>query len=167
MTLAPTFDAASVSLNSVHHADDNAAAATVRRLPPFSLRLSADERARLIGEAAGIPLGTYIKTKLLGDASPPRVRRSGVSIEDRKALAQVLAVLGRSRLSSNLNQLAHLAHIGALPLTPEVEAELLSALRDLHEVRRLLLVALGKNAAVFAGVDVTSSPFADASGDGS
>lgn len=110
---------------------------------PFSLRLTASERARLLDEAAGCPLGTYIKAKVLGGTPPIRMRRSGLSIENRKALAQLVAVLGRSRLASNLNQLAHLANIGALPVTPELEAELLAALHDVREVRHLLLVALG------------------------
>ena len=114
-----------------------------RRPPPFSLRLSEDERARLTGEASGAPLGAYIKAKVLGESVPLRMRRSGLALEDRKALSQLLAVLGRSRIANNLNQLAHLANTGSLPVTPEVEAELVEALRDIHEVRRLLLVALG------------------------
>ena len=113
------------------------------RPPPFSLRLSEDERARLTGEASGAPLGAYIKAKVLGESLPLRMRRSGLALEDRKALSQLLAVLGRSRVANNLNQLAHLAHSGSLPLTPEVEAELVEALREIHEVRRLLLIALG------------------------
>ncbi len=114
-----------------------------KRPAPFSLRLSAEERARLIHEAKGVPLGAYIKAKLFGDGAPLRIRRSGLAVEDRKELAQVLALLGRSRLSSNLNQLAYAANIGSLPLTPETEAELRDALKDVRTLRRLLLNALG------------------------
>lgn len=114
-----------------------------RRLPPFSLRLSTEERARLTDEAAGAPLGAYIKAKVLGSAVPVRMRRTGLAVEDRTALAQVLALLGRSRLSSNLNQLAHLANVGALPITPETEAELNGALSDVRGLRHLLMTALG------------------------
>lgn len=75
---------------------------------------------------------------------PPRRRpRGSVSVADQKALSQVLAALGQSRLPSNLNQLAHLANIGALPVTPELEAELTEALAAIRDIRRLLLVALG------------------------
>ena len=112
-----------------------------KRPAPFAIRLSKDERARLEGEAAGAPLGTYIKAKALGE--PLRTRRSGVSMADRQAFAQALGMLGKSRLSSNLNQLAKLANIGALPLTPEVETELLEALREVRAIRRLLMEALG------------------------
>lgn len=116
------------------------------RLAPFSLRLSEDERARLTDEAKGAPLGSYIKAKVLGSALPVRLRRSGLAVEDRQALAQALALLGASRLSSNVNQLAKLANIGALPVTLELEAELSAALADIQQIRRLLVAALGLKA---------------------
>lgn len=118
------------------------AGALSKRPAPFSLRLSEDERARLIGEAAGAPLGTYLKAKLLGDA-PVRARRTGLAVEDRKALGQVLGVLGSSRIANNLNQLAHAANVGALPVSPELEADLMATLAEVREIRRLLLAALG------------------------
>lgn len=111
--------------------------------PPFSLRLSAAERSRLIDEARGVPLGTYIKAKVLGDAAPIRMRRAGIAVEDRAALAQALALLGQSRVANNLNQLAHLANIGALPFTPEIEDELRDVLACVREIRALLLQSLG------------------------
>jgi len=113
------------------------------RPAPFCLRLSEEERSRLANEAAGAPLGTYIKAKVLASDVPVRMRRSGLAVEDRQALGQALALLGASRLSSNLNQLAHLAHIGALPITLELEAELAAALDDIRSIRRLLITALG------------------------
>lgn len=114
-----------------------------KREAPFAIRLSRDERVRLEREAAGAPLGTYIKAKVFGSAPPVRTRRAGLVVEDRQVLAQALALLGRSRLSSNLNQLVRLAHIGALPMTPETEAELSAALGDVRNMRCLLMVALG------------------------
>jgi hypothetical protein len=113
-----------------------------RRPAPFSLRLTAAERDQLVAEARGLPLGTYIKEKLLSDR-PVRLRTTGISIEDRSALAQSLALLGRSRLASNLNQLARAANIGALVLTPELEAQLRTALDDVRFMRSLLMKALG------------------------
>lgn len=114
-----------------------------KRPAPFCLRLCPEERARLAMEAAGAPLGAYIKAKVLGDAPPIRTRRTGLAVEDRTALAQVLALLGRSHLANNLNQLAHAVNIGTLPMTPETEAELFAALHDVRDLRRLLLAALG------------------------
>ena len=42
-----------------------------KRLAPFSIRLSETDRARLALEAAGAPLGAYIKSKLL-DGKPDK-----------------------------------------------------------------------------------------------
>jgi hypothetical protein len=70
-----------------------------KREAPFAIRLSKDERARLERDAAGAPLGAYIKAKVFGTAPPVRMRRTGLAVEDRQALAQALALLGRSRLT--------------------------------------------------------------------
>ncbi|WP_431284509.1 hypothetical protein ACQW02_06815 [Humitalea sp. 24SJ18S-53] len=137
-----------MSLPQTFHAASNGGPVTVPkpRLPPFSLRLSEAERARLTDEAKGAPLGSYIKAKVLGSALPVRLRRSGLAVEDRQALAQALALLGASRLSSNVNQLARLANIGALPVTLELETELSAALADIRSIRCLLVAALGLKA---------------------
>lgn len=108
----------------------------------FSMRLTPEDRARLTSEAKGAPLGSYIRAKVLGD-SPLPLRRSGLPVEDRMALAKALALLGQSRLASNLNQLARLANIGALPVEPEMEADLADAVSIIREIRLLLLIALG------------------------
>lgn len=117
--------------------------ARAKRPAPFSIRLSADERQRLTDEAGTKPLGTHIREKLLGGDASARVRRKGASIYDREAHARALALLGSSRLSENLAQLADLARDGALPFTPEIEAELRAAFDDLRDIRRLLIAALG------------------------
>jgi hypothetical protein len=114
------------------------------RPSPFSLRLSAAERARLLADAGDIPLGTYIKSRLLG--GEVRTRRPRLSLEDKAALAKLLGLLGRSHIANNLNQLARAVNIGALPLTPETETEILEAARDVRAMRVLLLRALGLKA---------------------
>lgn len=120
--------------------------APTKRAAPFSLRLTDEERARLAVEAAGAPLGAYIKAKALGSVVPTRLRRSGVTIEDRKAFAQALALLGQSRISSNLNQMARAVNVGVLPVTPETEDDLRAACRAIVEIRSLLMTALGTKA---------------------
>lgn len=121
----------------------NGPAASKKKPAPFSLRLTETERASLTAEAKGAPLGAYIKAKALGAALPVHMRRSGLAVEDRQSLAQALALLGSSRLSSNLNQLAHAANIGALLVTPETESEIQGAAQAVREIRALLLSALG------------------------
>jgi hypothetical protein len=111
--------------------------------PPFSLRLNAAERARLERDAAGQPLGSYIKGKLFeGDPAPPR-RRVRAPVKDHAALAQVLGMLGALRIASNLNQLAKAANIGALPVSDEVEEELGRACAAVLAIKAELMRALG------------------------
>ncbi|MEP2987383.1 MAG: hypothetical protein ABJN65_11930 [Parasphingorhabdus sp.] len=107
--------------------------------PPFSLRLSFEERARLTEQAEGIPLGAYIREQLL--EKPPRRKR--VSQIDRDALLRVLGKLGQSRLANNMNQIAKQANLGTLPVTPDIEDALLDASQDITEIRKLLITALG------------------------
>ncbi len=116
-------------------------------VPPCPcIRLSDAQRARLTAEAAGRPLGAYIKAKALGDKPLRRPRHEGITVADRRPLAQALALLGRSRIASNLNQIAHAVNVGVLPVTPETEAELFAAVRDVRAVRRMLVAALGMKA---------------------
>ncbi|MCK0197718.1 hypothetical protein MWN34_12425 [Ancylobacter sp. 6x-1] len=111
------------------------------RPAPLSIRLTFAERAALVERAAGHPLGAYIKATLFEQPERLRARRS--SVHDDQALGQVLALLGRSHLANNLNQLAKAANMGVLPVTPELEDELQVACAEIHEMRALLLKALG------------------------
>jgi hypothetical protein len=113
--------------------------------PPFSLRLTAEERARLDAERGDKPLGAYIREKLFGDEASPRTRRGNSPVGDREALGRVLGALGQSRLSSNLNQLAKAVNTGSLPVTPETEADLKEACREVAALRADLLRSLGQS----------------------
>lgn len=109
---------------------------------PFCLRLTSGERARLQSEAGSQPLGAYIRDRLLGDRAIRRRRSRRPQVDERK-LAQLLAELGASRLSANMNQLARAANIGALPVTPELEEDLQEACAAIAAMRALLIDALG------------------------
>lgn len=111
--------------------------------PPFSLRLTLEERARLEVEAGDLPLGAYIRERLLGDDTAPRTRRGNSPVKDKEALGRVMGALGAARLSANLNQLAKAVNTGSLPVTPETEAELQEACRKIADMRADLLRALG------------------------
>jgi hypothetical protein len=111
-------------------------------LHPVSLRMTFEEKAKLEADAAGLSLAAYIRSRLFDSESPPPRRRGKHPVKDHKALAQALGLLGQSRLSSNLNQLARSANTGSLPVTPDTEAALLAAVAEIHEIRRLLIAAL-------------------------
>ena len=111
--------------------------------PPFSLRLTFDERAKLDMLRGNMPLGRYIREQLLGDDVAPRKKRGRYPVKDHEALGRVLGALGSSRLSQNLNQLARASNSGSLPVSPDVEEELRQACADVKAMREELLRALG------------------------
>ncbi|QPH54655.1 hypothetical protein [Pontivivens ytuae] len=113
---------------------------------PFSLRLTFEERAKLEAAANGVPLGAYIKAVLFDQELPKVRRRNTRPVEDHAVLGRVLARLGQSRLSSNLNQLARAVNTGTLPVHPEVEEDIRQACADIQAMRAELLQALGKAA---------------------
>ena len=100
-----------------------------KRSPPFSLRLTAEERTQLETDAGRQPLGGYIKSRLF-DGSPPKRRRKTAPVYDDKQIATVLAVLGRSRLSQNMNQIDKAANTGTLDATPELHQEIIDACNE-------------------------------------
>ena len=113
--------------------------------PPFSLRLTAEERTRLDADAGPLPIGEYIRTQLFETPSARKVRFRR-PVQDEQALTQVLGALGRSRLSSNLNQLAKAVHSGSLPVTPETEQAILEACSAVKGMSNNLVQALGLQA---------------------
>ncbi|MEN8132290.1 MAG: hypothetical protein ABFS45_19350 [Pseudomonadota bacterium] len=117
-----TFIRASDSFHKVAFANQQVSRKK-KSAPPFSLRLTAEERTLLEQQAGSKPLGAYIRERLLGDRAHKR-RASRRPRADEKKIALVLAELGRSRLSSNLNQLAKSANMGTLDISRDVEQEL-------------------------------------------
>lgn len=115
-----------------------------KRPPPFSLRLTFEERARLERDAGDMPLGAYIRSRLFDEPAPHRAaRRAKRPVKDHQALASVLAELGKSRIANNLNQLAKAANSGSLPLTLETEKSLQEACAGVQWLRMALMQALG------------------------
>ncbi|WP_299436930.1 hypothetical protein [uncultured Rhodospira sp.] len=111
--------------------------------PPFSLRLTFEERSRLEREAGDMPLGAFIRERLFDGTVPPRRTRGKRPVKDHAVLARLLGELGRSHLASNLNQLARASNSGSLPVTAETEQALADACTDVREIRDTLLIALG------------------------
>ena len=94
-------------------------ASNKKTLPPFSLRLTPEERVQLEKDAAGMSLGAYIRSRLFDSTVPKRRTRNKFPVKDHKELAKVLSELGRSQLANNLNQLARAVNRGTLDVTPE------------------------------------------------
>lgn len=106
-------------------------------LHPILLRVTFEEKANLEKAAAGMSLSAFIRWKLFDPSSPPPHRRGAFPVKDHRALAQLLALLGQSRLANNVNQLAKAANTGSLPVTPETEEALLTAVEEVAQMRAL------------------------------
>lgn len=113
------------------------AARPTSKSQPFSIRLSDSERRLLAEQAGDVPLGTYVKDRVLAR----KARSQGVA--SKQELATVLALLGKEGVASSLRRLADASRSGSLMLTPDVERELTRACASISEIRDILIVALG------------------------
>lgn len=116
---------------------------TPRDCPRVTLRLSQDDHARLKEMADGMALATFIRAKVLDEQLPRRKRRSSTSIADEQAIAQILGLLGQSRIANNLNQLAYHANVGSLAMDDLAQAQIEEAYDHIIFLRQTLLKALG------------------------
>lgn len=89
-------------------------------------------------------LSAYVRTCVFAEDTQLRKTRPTDVVEDKKAAAEALALLGQSRIASNLNQLAYHANIGALIVGEAEKAEIAEANKHLAAIRALLMDALGK-----------------------
>ncbi len=111
---------------------------------PFSLRLTAKERAQLEQRAGNVALGCYIRECLFEQSKKKRhLSRSQFPTKDKQALARVLALLGKSGLGENMTKLAEAARIGALPVSQENENCLREACADIATIKHHVMKALG------------------------
>lgn len=113
--------------------------------PPFSIRFTFEERARLDAERGRRALSAHIRECLFGDETSPRRKSGNSPVKDGEVLGRLLGALGGSRLSNNLNQLAKAVNTGSLPVTPETEADIVAACEEVKALRADLLRALGKS----------------------
>lgn len=109
---------------------------------PFSMRLTPEERSYLDAHCGGRPWAAYIRECVFGPHAKQRKAVRRPRVEDRE-LAAMLSELGRSGLSSNLNQLAKSANIGTLDVGDETEQQLQDACDAVLAMREALVSALG------------------------
>ena len=89
-------------------------------------------------------LSAYVRACVFAEETKRRKRRPKTVVEDKKAAAEALALLGQSRIASNLNQLAYHANIGELIHGEEEKAQIAEANAHLKAIRTALMKALGK-----------------------
>ena len=115
-----------------------------RDCPRVTIRFSPDDYERLQSLADGMTLSVYIRAKALGEELDRRKQRSSTAVADKAAVAQILGLLGESRIANNLNQLAYHANVGTLTVDDEARSQIDEAYRTIFGMRSLLLKALGQ-----------------------
>ncbi len=109
---------------------------------PFSIRLTEQKKAYLQQQAGRRPLSAYIRDRLLGEQAQKRRELRQPQLGDTQ-YASLLAALGESRMSSNINQLAKHANMGNLDVSEDVERQLEEAYNAVLAMREALFIALG------------------------
>lgn len=121
-----------------------------RKMPaPLSLRLTPEERRQLESAAKGETISAYIRSRLFHHTlAVDDLREEGrLSAQSRQVLlARILADLGRSGFANSLTEIAEAAHAGVMPLTPDIVETIEGACRQIRDIRRQLIRALGLKA---------------------
>lgn len=132
--LSPTFH---------EHAAANANVEDTHVPATLTIRIRRDQRIALKKAAGNKSLGPYVRSQLFDDDGSLRASKRTKALSDPELLAQALMLLGQTKVSNNLNQLAKAANYGALDLSPQVYEDLSQACAHVAEIRTLLIKALG------------------------
>ena len=106
------------------------------RPTPISIRVSDAEREQIKEAAGPLSVNAYVRSQLFGK------RQAVTTHHESRQLAQVLAVLGKTDLSSNFRMIAEAARIGALHVCPETELAILQACEDVASIKSMVMDAL-------------------------
>lgn len=115
---------------------------------PLSIRVTSEEKARLEAMAGAQALSAYVRQRLLGEdaaaARPKRYRKKpqapGI---DHVEVARLLGMFGRSELATSILALNLAIESGEWTPSPEIEDRIARACAQIHEIRLVLIHALG------------------------
>ena len=111
--------------------------------PRITLRLTEEENTKLRQLSEGMTVSAYIRQRLFDDNVARRRRRSHAPVKDQTAMAQLLGLLGDSRIANNLNQLAFHANTGTLLIDDQTTNQINEAYVHVLTMRAELVKALG------------------------
>ncbi|MDI1226187.1 MAG: hypothetical protein PSY14_00685 [bacterium] len=109
---------------------------------PFSMRLSVEERAKLVALAGDMPTAVYVRSRLFETPSPRRRKMRRFDV-DKSLLKKLLRELGRQHISSSLHSILNAIDDGDLEIDDELEKQLRFLCSDLRHLRRTIRKALG------------------------
>jgi hypothetical protein len=113
------------------------------KYPRITLRVSAEEDAKLRDLAKGQPVSAYVRSCIFGENTVRRKHRAHTPVADQEALARALALLGQSRIANNLNQLAYNANTGSLLIDEGTLEQIEETYVHVVAMRDSLIAALG------------------------
>lgn len=117
------------------------------RVPPVSIRVTAEERAQLQKAADGQSMNGYLRSRIFGPAASPEPRMRGKApVKDYEALARVLAALGRSGIPDALSRLTAMQERRRMGSQGAADIALERACADIAIMRAELIRALGLQA---------------------
>jgi len=93
------------------------------------IRMTHEEKRILEqrSEAASLSISEYGRWCMLKEECAPRKTRGKHPVKDYGILGAILAALGRTRIASNLNQIAKNINNGTIEMTPEVKQAIMEA----------------------------------------
>lgn len=118
---------------------------TTQKTKTILFRVSECDYALLVQAAGQLTLSAYIRA-ILFNQELPKARAHKKPLKDQEQLSKALGLMMQSRLAPNLNQIAKAVNCGLVQMPDEAIETLCAAQHELHEIRTLLLGALGKKA---------------------
>lgn len=114
---------------------------------PVSIRVTAEEKARLSDMAGAKPISAYIRQRLFGDAVAVRpkqyLKKQRQPRFDHVEIARLLGMFGQSQLATSMLALSLAVQAGELQVTSDVASQIECACNDIKDIRSALVMALG------------------------
>lgn len=109
----------------------------------ITIRLKPEERALIEEKAGRTPLAQFFRESALREAAANRAPSVRRPVEDKRALSQVLALLGGSSLVSTFRRVARGVEDGTIAKGEETDVLLRQIADTLLAIKRLIMKALG------------------------
>ncbi len=104
---------------------------------PVSIRVTAEEKAKLQQMAGTLAVSAYIRRRLFGDMAAVRPKQYQEKPRqpkiDHVEIARLLGMFGQSELARSMLALSLAVQAGELEASPEVEHQIGRACDDIHE----------------------------------
>lgn len=121
-------------------------AASKQSFYTLSARLNEEKYLQFLKNSKGFSKSNYVRLCLFGKNAGKGRQSRRLTQAERQVYAKMLALLGKSRLFSNINQIAHHMNCGTFKLSPASEAAILELENDIKYICNNLKHPLGKKA---------------------